>query len=102
MAARFRELSYLNPGVSIILRDEREAAPKERVFEGEGGLGAFVSFLTEGKNRIGDLEDKLQASEAALQDYAAAHSILFVEERKDITTEKLAQFSKVSPRRGPS
>jgi DNA gyrase subunit B len=55
LAARFRELSYLNPGVTVVLRDERGGTPKERVFEGEGGLGAFVSFLTEGKNRIGDL-----------------------------------------------
>jgi DNA gyrase subunit B len=55
LAARFRELSYLNPGVTIVLRDERGDAHKERVFEGKGGLGAFVSFLTEGKNRIGDL-----------------------------------------------
>ena len=44
------------------------------------------------QEQLAELEDKLQASEAALQDYAAAHSILFVEERKDITTEKLAQL----------
>lgn len=44
------------------------------------------------EEQLAELEAKLQASEAALQDYAAAHSILFVEERKDITTEKLAQL----------
>ena len=54
LAARFRELSYLNPGVEIVLTDERGDAPRQRKYDGEGGLGAFVSFLTEGKTRIGD------------------------------------------------
>jgi uncharacterized protein involved in exopolysaccharide biosynthesis len=44
------------------------------------------------EQQLDSLEAKLQASESTLQGYAAAHSILFVEERKDITTEKLAQF----------
>ena len=44
------------------------------------------------QEQLATLERKLQESEGALQDYAALHSILFVEERKDITTEKLAQL----------
>lgn len=44
------------------------------------------------EQQLASLEDKLQKSETALQQYALAHSILFVEERKDITTEKLAQL----------
>ncbi len=44
------------------------------------------------EQQLASLEEKLQASESALQKYALAHSILFVEERKDITTEKLAQL----------
>ena len=54
LAARFRELSYLNDGVSIVLRDERGAKHTERTYKGEGGLKAFVHFLTEGKTRIGE------------------------------------------------
>ena len=44
------------------------------------------------ERELTSLEEKLQKSETALQQYATAHSILFVEERKDITTEKLAQI----------
>ena len=44
------------------------------------------------QEQLATLELKLQESEAALHAYAAKHSILFVEERKDITTEKLAQL----------
>lgn len=44
------------------------------------------------EQQLESLEQKLQASETALQQYALEHSILFVEERKDITTEKLAQL----------
>jgi capsular exopolysaccharide synthesis family protein len=44
------------------------------------------------QEQLAALERKLQTSESALQDYATRHSILFVEERKDITTEKLAQL----------
>ncbi len=44
------------------------------------------------QEQLATLERKLEESEAALQNYAARHSILFVEERKDITTDKLAQL----------
>jgi len=44
------------------------------------------------EQQLESLELKLQQSETALQQYALEHSILFVEERKDITTEKLAQL----------
>ncbi len=44
------------------------------------------------EEQLAALAAKLQTSEAALRDYAERHSILFVEERKDLTTEKLAQL----------
>lgn len=44
------------------------------------------------EDQLEALRDKLEASEQKLQRYAASHSILFVEERKDVTTEKLAQL----------
>ena len=44
------------------------------------------------EEQLDSLRDKLESSEQALQRYAASHSILFVEERKDVTTEKLAQL----------
>ncbi len=44
------------------------------------------------QRQLSTLKAQLEASETALHEYAAQHSILFVEERKDITTEKLAQL----------
>ena len=44
------------------------------------------------QQQLASLQDALQASESALHEYATRHSILFVEERKDITTEKLARL----------
>jgi DNA gyrase subunit B len=53
LAARMRELSYLNRGIRITLKDTRvednaegEAAqPKEEMFYSEGGLKEFVNYL---------------------------------------------------------
>lgn len=54
LAKRFRELSYLNPGIEIHLTDARGEG-QSRVFEGNTGLGDFVRYLSEGKQLIGDI-----------------------------------------------
>ncbi len=53
LATRARQTSYLVPGLTIVLRDERgvpgtpgEAGPHEETFRHEGGIGEFVEFLS--------------------------------------------------------
>ena len=49
LAARLRELAFLNPGVTIIFRDERLENPKEVTYIFEGGIKHYTSYLNEGK-----------------------------------------------------
>ena len=52
LSTRLRELAFLNPGITIIFRDERLENPKEVVFKFEGGIKHYVSYLNEGKKII--------------------------------------------------
>jgi DNA gyrase subunit B len=45
IAARLRELSFLNKGVSIMLTDERQQPAKTETFHAKGGLKEMVQFL---------------------------------------------------------
>lgn len=50
LSSRFKELSYLNRGLKIILRDERDGTVEE--FVAEGGIVSFVEDLNKGKKVI--------------------------------------------------
>lgn len=49
---RLRELSFLNSGVKIILKDLREEEAKEVVLLYEGGVEAYVKYLDKSKNAL--------------------------------------------------
>ncbi len=49
LVQRLREMAFLNRGLRIAIRDEREVEPKEVSFYFEGGVASFVRYLT--KNR---------------------------------------------------
>jgi DNA gyrase subunit B len=51
LASRLRELSFLNKGVRITLKDERPEQEKEELFHAKGGLREMVQYLTTSGNK---------------------------------------------------
>lgn len=49
---RLRELAFLNKGVEIVLKDDRDDSKEPVSFKFEGGLASFVSYLNENKHPL--------------------------------------------------
>ncbi|MER1998759.1 MAG: DNA topoisomerase (ATP-hydrolyzing) subunit B [Lysinibacillus sp.] len=74
LATRCRELAYLNRGIKIIIRDEREEELRENEYYYEGGIRSYVEHLNENKEPI--------------------HETIFVEGEKDgISVEIAMQYN---------
>ena len=52
LKSRLREIAFLNKGLRITLRDEREGKEQENVYQFMGGIQEFVADLTENKQCI--------------------------------------------------
>ncbi|MCR4707610.1 MAG: DNA topoisomerase (ATP-hydrolyzing) subunit B [Clostridiales bacterium] len=49
---RFREMAFLNAGLRIVFRDERNEEPQERIFHFEGGIREFVKYINKKKEAL--------------------------------------------------
>ena len=52
ISERLRELAYLNKGIEIVLKDERQEEKEEESFKYKGGLSDFVKYLDANNNPL--------------------------------------------------
>ena len=86
---RIRELSFLNPGVTIRLIDERvdsEGKIREEMFYSENGLSDYVSYINSGKTEYSPL------IEFSYSDEKTGISCEIVMQYTDATSEVLLAF----------
>lgn len=54
MTTRYREMAFLNQGITIVLRDERQDEVVEKLLHYEGGIVSFVEYLNKYKETLHD------------------------------------------------
>ncbi len=52
LSKRLQELAFLNPGLSIFFKDEREEEPWVKLFHYEGGIRSYIEHLNQSKKAI--------------------------------------------------
>ena len=52
LADRLRELSFLTPGLKIVLRDEKVGQQREEVFHSVNGVPDFIEYLNRGQETL--------------------------------------------------
>ncbi len=52
LKSRLRELAYLNKGISIFLKDDRDSRERKETFHYEGGLKEFIDNLNKNKDTL--------------------------------------------------
>lgn len=82
LSARLRELAFLNKGVTIEIKDEREGKEREKEFVYKGGIIEFVEFLNKSKNALHDViyfetEKDGVVAEVAMQYSDAYNEVVF-------------------------
>ena len=75
VVSRLRELAFLNRGLELVIRDEREASPPEDRFQYRGGLIDFVKHLN------------------AVQSPIHPHVVFFEDEAEDAELEVALQWT---------
>jgi DNA gyrase subunit B len=79
LAARFRELAFLNKGLRIQLFDERVETTTMQEFFAEGGIIQFVEYLNSSRQSIGDVISFTQEEKGVVVDIALQWNDSYVE-----------------------
>ncbi len=72
---RLRYTTFLNPGVRIILTDERFGEQEEKTYYSEKGITDFVAYLNQGKEALTEIIDLKRQKETTLLDVALQYNV---------------------------
>ena len=91
LANRFRELSFLNQGVKLHLKDLRSG--REKIFDGEGGIPSFVKLLASNKEQIGDLIEFSRDIDFDYEGHTATLGVQIAMQWTDVYQETILCFT---------